>query len=89
MMFLRHGSGGTLIVGRTSLWKKERPTKEKHRFKELSVSVVRMEGDAEILFVTFLEGDEERLCFYVRDDHFWRAFCSYASENCHFLEEMS
>ncbi|MBE6590273.1 MAG: hypothetical protein E7643_08845 [Ruminococcaceae bacterium] len=89
MMFLRHGNGGTLIVGRLSLWNKERPTKEKFKFKELTVSFLRLEGDAEILSVAFLEGDEEKLRFYVRDDHFWRAFVDYAKENCRVLEEVA
>lgn len=87
MMFLRHGKGGTLIIGKTSLWVRERPTKEKYRFSEMKISFVRMEGDAEILHATFFDGERECLSFFVRDDHFWRAFLSYAGEGCTVLEE--
>lgn len=87
MMFLRHGNGGTLIVGKTSLWRKERPTKTKYQFRELTISFLRMEGDAEILQATFFDRGEVRVSFYVRDDHFWRSFLAYARENCTVLEE--
>ena len=87
MMFLRHGNGGTLIVGRLSLWNNERQTKEKYKFKDLNVSFLRLEGDAEILEVTLLDGEETRLSFYVRDDHFWNAFLNYAGEDCKVTEE--
>lgn len=80
MMFLRHGEGGTMIVGETSLWEKKKPTKQKFVFNHLTVSFLRMEGDAEILDVTLLENDKEVLSFFVRDDHFWRAFLGYAGQ---------
>lgn len=87
MMFLRHGKGGTLIVGRLSLWDNERATKEKYKFSDLTVSWLRLDGDAEMLSVGFYEGDAERIRFYVRDDHFWKTFLTYAKETCHVTEE--
>lgn len=86
MTFLRHGTGGTLIVGELSLWEKKKTTKMKYRFHQLTVSFVRMDGDAEILSVSLLDGEEEKLFFFVRDDHFWRAFLAYASQSCRVLE---
>ena len=88
MMFLRHGKGGTLIVGRTSLWNRARSTKQKYEIRELTVSFLRMQGDAEILHVSLLDRGDVFLSFYVRDDHFLRAFFAYASENCNILEEL-
>ena len=87
MMFLRHGEGGTLIVGDLSLWEKRRVTKEAHTFQRLTVSFLRLEGDAEILEVHLLDGENERISFFVRDDHFWRAFLTYASQNCRVIED--
>ena len=87
MMFLRHGEGGTLIVGELSLWEKKKPTKTRYVFRRLTVSFVRMEGDAEILGVTLLENGEQVLFFYVRDDHFWRAFLTYAGQTCRIVED--
>ena len=87
MMFLRHATGGTLIVGRLSLWKKEKRIKTKYRFEELNISIVRMEGDAEILLVTMMERGDAVLRFYVRDDHYWKSFVSYAEKNVRITEE--
>lgn len=87
MMFLRHGEGGTLIVGEISLWEKRRPTKQSYVFERLTVSFVRMEGDAEILHVSLLENGETALSFFVRDDHFWRTFLNYAGQTCRVIED--
>lgn len=87
VMFLRHGEGGTLITGELSLWEKKKTTKQTYVFQRLTVSYLRLEGDAEILDVTLLEDGEERLSFYVRDDHFWRAFLAYAGQNCRIIED--
>lgn len=86
MTFLRHGEGGTLIVGELSLWEKKKTTKQKYRFKQLTVSSVRMEGDAEILDVILFDGETEKLRFFVRDDHFWRVFLAYVGETCRVIE---
>ncbi len=86
MMFLRHGEGGTFVVGELSLWEKKKTTKQAYVFNRLTVSFLRMEGDAEILDVTLLEDGEEKLSFFVRDDHFWRAFLTYAGQTCRVVE---
>lgn len=76
MMFLKHGHGGILMTGELSLWKKSPTEKKQYHFSELSVRVLRLEGDAEILWVTFLDEGAEKLSFFVRDDHYWKSFVS-------------
>ncbi|MBQ8310048.1 MAG: hypothetical protein IJX80_03435 [Clostridia bacterium] len=77
MMFVSHGGGGTLMMGKLSLWEKKPQDKSRITFANMYVQTVRMDGDAEILHVTFLDGEDEKLNFYVRDDHYWKSFLSY------------
>lgn len=78
MMFVQHGNGGTLMVGTLSLWEKKPQDKSRILFENMTVRILRMEGDAEILLVTFLDGEDEKVTFYVRDDHYWKTFLAYA-----------
>ncbi len=80
MMFLKHGRGGILKTGELSLWKKKPTEKKTYHFTELSIHVIRLDGDADILSVTFFDGDEEKLSFFVRDDHYWKSFVSYTAD---------
>ena len=77
MMFVGHGRGGTLMMGTLSLWEKKPQDKQRFVFENMRVQIVRLEGDADILLVTFFEGADEKLTFYVRDDHYWKTFLSY------------
>ena len=77
MMVVCHGNGGTLMIGTLSLWDKKPQEKTRMAFNDMHVQIVRMDGDAEILLVSFLDGKSEKLHFYVRDDHYWKSFLTY------------
>ena len=86
MMFVSHGNGGTLMMGTLSLWEKKPQDKQRLIFENMKIRILRMDGDAEILLVTFFENEEEKLTFYVRDDHYWKSFLNYIRGNI-FVEE--
>ena len=81
MMFVHHGNGGTLMMGILSLWEKKPQDKKRFVFENMMIHVLRMDGDAEILLVSFLDNGEEKLSFYVRDDHYWKSFLAYIKGN--------
>jgi hypothetical protein len=66
MMFVQHGNGGTLMVGMLSLWEKKPQDKQRLIFENMKIRILRMDGDAEILLVTFFENEEEKYGTYQR-----------------------
>ena len=80
LMFVLHDGMIDLATEMYALYQKEPSVCRTHTFdatSPLTVQVLRMEGDAEMLLVTLCGGTGQISRFYVRDDHTWKQLCEY------------
>ena len=90
LMFVRHPDGVTLTAENYSLFKKRKPVSTTYTFgkkETFTMNILRLEGDAEMLWVTLSENGAEQISFYARDDHLWKQFYSYIQGAATITEE--